>query len=157
MTSKLCGYTNFQHVIVTIHPLQPEIWLITTLFRQLLNLLWQWEHLVFNTFPSDKILDVTESKAFADDTLNIVKMMISFYDRVENTVGKGEHTGNQHFLLFPQCFPKPSSFWKNEKMLCNCFLNASFFRSKNKICFVKGTNKFNHILMYMDFHMFRNN
>ena len=27
--------------------------------------------------------------------------------RVENTVGKGENAGNQHFLLFPQCFPKP--------------------------------------------------
>ena len=22
----------------------------------------------------------------------------------ENTVGKGENTGNQHFLFFPQCF-----------------------------------------------------
>ena len=22
----------------------------------------------------------------------------------ENTVGKGENAGNQHFLLFPQCF-----------------------------------------------------
>ena len=30
----------------------------------------------------------------------------------ENMVGKGENTGNQHFLLFPQCFllfPKPIS------------------------------------------------
>ena len=24
---------------------------------------------------------------------------------LENTVGKGENAGNQHFLLFPQCFP----------------------------------------------------
>ena len=23
---------------------------------------------------------------------------------LENTVGKGENAGNQHFLLFPQCF-----------------------------------------------------
>ena len=22
----------------------------------------------------------------------------------ENPMGKGEHAGNQHFLLFPQCF-----------------------------------------------------
>ena len=29
--------------------------------------------------------------------------------RVENIVGKGENAGNQHFLLFPQCFTKPSS------------------------------------------------
>ena len=33
----------------------------------------------------------------------------SIFDRVENTVGKGENAGYQHFLLFPQCFQKPSS------------------------------------------------
>ena len=26
-------------------------------------------------------------------------------DGLENTVGKGEDAGNQHFLLFPRCFP----------------------------------------------------
>ena len=49
-------------------------------------------------------------KAFADDKLNIVKMTISFFDRVEKSrPGKGDNAGYQHFLLFPQCFPKPSS------------------------------------------------
>ena len=43
---------------------------------------------------------MTELKAFGDDQLNV--------DRAENTV-KGENAGFQHFLLFPQCFPKPSS------------------------------------------------
>ena len=33
-------------------------------------------------------------------------MMIALSDRVENTVGKRENAGNQHFLLLP----KPSSF-----------------------------------------------
>ena len=47
-------------------------------------------------------------KAFADDKLNTAVMMISLIDRVENTVGKGENAGYQYFLLFPQCFPKPS-------------------------------------------------
>ena len=36
-------------------------------------------------------------------------MIVSLLDRVENTVEKGENAGYQHFLLFPQCFPKPSS------------------------------------------------
>ena len=31
-------------------------------------------------------------------------------ERVENSVGKGENAGYQHFLLFPQCFQKASSF-----------------------------------------------
>ena len=48
-------------------------------------------------------------KAFADGTFNLVRMLISLLDRVANTVGKGENAGYQHFLLFPQCFPKPSS------------------------------------------------
>ena len=40
-------------------------------------------------------------KAFADDKLKIIKMMSSLFDRVENTLGKGENAGYQHFLLFP--------------------------------------------------------
>ena len=35
-------------------------------------------------------MDVTKLKAFADDKLEVAKWMISFIDRVENTVGKGE-------------------------------------------------------------------
>ena len=46
---------------------------------------------------------------FADMELNIAKMMIPLFDRVENTERNGENAGYQHFLLFPQCFPKPSS------------------------------------------------
>ena len=35
-------------------------------------------------------------------------MVIYVFDRVENIVGKGENTG---FLLYPQCFQKPSCPW----------------------------------------------
>ena len=63
----------------------------------------------FNTLPNNKILDVTKLKTFSDDKLNVAKMTISLFDRVENTVEKGENVGYQHFLLFPQCFSKPSS------------------------------------------------
>ena len=35
-------------------------------------------------------------------------MMIPVCNSVENIVGKGENAGNQHFLLFPQCFQKIS-------------------------------------------------
>ena len=63
----------------------------------------------FNSLPNGKILNVTKLKAFADNKLNIAKMKIFLFDRVENAVAKGENAGYQHFLLFPQCFPKPSS------------------------------------------------
>ena len=62
-----------------------------------------------NPLLNSKILDVTKLKAFANDKLKVAEMMISLFDRVENTVGKGENAGYQHFLLFPQCFPKPYS------------------------------------------------
>ena len=35
-------------------------------------------------------------------------MIVSVFDSVENIVGKGENTGFQHFLLYPQCFEKAS-------------------------------------------------
>ena len=33
-------------------------------------------------------------------------MVVYVLNGVENTAGKGENAGNQHFLLFPQCFQK---------------------------------------------------
>ena len=45
---------------------------------------------------------MTKLKAFADDKLNVTKMTISLFERVENTVGKEENAGYQHF--FPQFF-----------------------------------------------------
>ena len=36
-------------------------------------------------------------------------MMKLLQDRVGNILGKGENATHQHFLLFPQCFRKPSS------------------------------------------------
>ena len=65
--------------------------------------------LVFNSLPNDKFLDRTKLKAFADDKFNVAKMTISVCGRLENIVGKEENAGYQHFLLFPHCFPKPSS------------------------------------------------
>ena len=32
------------------------------------------------------------------------------FDLVENVMEKGQNIGYQHFLLFPQCFHKPSLF-----------------------------------------------
>ena len=45
----------------------------------------------------------------ADDKLEVAKMKISLLDSVQNTVGKGENAGYQHFLLSVQCFLSPYS------------------------------------------------
>ena len=61
-----------------------------------------------NPFPHNKILDQTKLKAFADDKLDITKMIISVFDRVENIVGKGEIACTSNFSFYPQCFQKAS-------------------------------------------------
>ena len=61
-----------------------------------------------HSLPSDKTVAFTKLKAFADDKSNIAKTRISVFDTVENIVEKGENTGYQHFLFFPQCFQKSS-------------------------------------------------
>ena len=48
-------------------------------------IVWEW----VNSLTNDQILDMTKLKAFADDKLNIDKMIISLLDRVENTERKG--------------------------------------------------------------------
>ena len=60
-----------------------------------------------NSLPNDKILDWFKLKAFADDNLKVIKMIIYVLDNIQNIVGKGENAGYQHFLLFPNCFQKP--------------------------------------------------
>ena len=61
-----------------------------------------------NSLPNDKIFDWFKLKAFADDKINVNGKFKFGLGRVENIVRKGENAGYQHFLLFPQCFQKPS-------------------------------------------------
>ena len=62
----------------------------------------------FNSLPNDKFLDWSKLKAFTDNKLNEAEKLKFVLGRVETIVGKGENAGNQHFLLFPQCFQKSS-------------------------------------------------
>ena len=59
---------------------------------------------LFNSLPNDIILDWSKLKPFADNKIDVNKNLKFVLGRVENIVGKGENTGYQHFLLFPQCF-----------------------------------------------------
>ena len=70
-----------------------------------------WSHAVAKgdlTVPNNNFLDGTRFKAFADDIFKSAKIMISVFDRVENIAGKRENAGDQHFLLFPQCYQRVS-------------------------------------------------
>ena len=66
---------------------------------------YPWKHLFCR---GKNLVELSNIKAVADNNSNMVKMKTFAFDRVENIVGKGENAGNQHFLLFPQCFQKPT-------------------------------------------------
>ena len=60
---------------------------------------------VSNSLPNNKILDWFKLKAFAEDKLNVAKMLISVFDSVEN-VGKKEKMQVTSISLFPTMFSK---------------------------------------------------
>ena len=82
-------------------------------------------HSCFNPFPHDKILYQTKLKAFADDKLNITRMIISVFDRVENIVEKGEIACTSN-LSFSHDFFKRLLFQISQKAsLCGYGLTCS--------------------------------
>ena len=57
-----------------------------------------------NPLPNDKFSDLSKLTELADDKINVTEKFKFLMGRVENSVGKGENAGYQHFLLFLQCF-----------------------------------------------------
>ena len=57
-------------------------------------------------YQTTKILGLPKLKAFADDKSNVTQNIRIVFHGIEDTVGKEENAGYQHFLLFPQCFQK---------------------------------------------------
>ena len=45
-------------------------------------------------------------KAFTDDKIDVAKVKISLFDRVQNTVGKGENADLPAFSPFPTALSK---------------------------------------------------
>ena len=52
------------------------------------------------------ILDASKLNEFGDDKFKFDEYGEKILKRVENTVGKGEISYYEQFLLFPQCFQK---------------------------------------------------
>ena len=71
-----------------------------------------------NPFPHDKILDQTKLKAFADDKLNVTKMIISVFGTVENIVGKGEIAFTSSFSFSHNVFERLLSQTRQKVSLC---------------------------------------
>ena len=62
----------------------------------------------FNPLPHNKIINCAKVKVLAEDKINVNVYLKFDEGMAENIVGKGENAGNQHFLLFLQCFQKSS-------------------------------------------------
>ena len=62
--------------------------------------------LQLNSLPNNKILDLTNFKAFADNKIILTQKLEFMLGREENIVRKGENAGYQHFLLFSKIFSK---------------------------------------------------
>ena len=60
-------------------------------------------------FPKRQILDPSKVKEFADDNFRFVDNGRVLSKQVKNTVGKGEISRCEQFLLFLQCFQKTCS------------------------------------------------
>ena len=101
--------------------------------------------IMFNSLPNSKILDLSKLKEFADNNFRVAQMMLFSSDRVENTVGKGENAGHQHFLLFLQCFQK--AFFLGIVKSPDCVVNSSD-RAENTV--EKGENAgHQHFLLFL--------
>ena len=66
----------------------------------------------------------TKLKAFADDKLNVTKMNISVFDRVENIVGKGEIACTSNFSFYHNVFMRLLSQTSQVVSLCENGLKA---------------------------------
>ena len=85
----------------------------------------------FNPFPHDKILDQTKLKAFADEKLNVTKMIISVFDRVEKIVGKGEIACTSNFSFSHNVFERLFSQTHQKVSLCGNGLNTAQMMNNN--------------------------
>ena len=80
--------------------------------------------ITFNPNPLDKILNQTKLKAFAVDKLKITKMIISVFDRVENSVGKGEIAFASNFSFSHNVFKRLLSQTRQNVSFCGNGLTA---------------------------------
>ena len=93
------GRRRFFKVFLLWLPWQPEFFMEHKYLKE-------FERGPFNPFPNDKFWTPSKLKEFADDNFKFDENGIKFFNRLENTVRKGEIARNEQFLLFSQCFQK---------------------------------------------------
>ena len=80
-----------------------------------------------NPFPHHKILDQIKLKAFTDNKLNVIKMIIFVFDMVENMVGKGEIACTSNFSFSHNVSKRLLSQMRQKVSLCGNGLKCGMF------------------------------
>ena len=62
------------------------------------------------SFPKDQVLEWSKLKAIGGHEITVTEKFEFVSGRVENRVENEVNAGNQHFLLFSQCFQKTSLY-----------------------------------------------
>ena len=122
---------SFSHIVFfSLSDTDSTIWAIYSLSSGIIFNFEASKNFVFNPFPLDKILDHIKLKAFADDKLNVTKLVISVLDKVENIVGKGEIACTSNFSFSSNAFKRLLSQTRQKVSLCG-----------NGLIRANGTNK----------------
>ena len=110
-------FTTSEIVVCELNFRQPKVFRLT----------------MVNPFPHDKILDQTKLKAFADNKLNVTKVIISVFDRVENVVGKGEIACTSNFSFSLNVFKRLlSQTCQKVSVLCGNGLTVRLSRDRTE-------------------------
>ena len=70
----------------------------------------------------DEISALPKMTAYADGHFILAQVVRFFCEIIENIMGKGENTGYQHFLLFPNVLKKISSQEHQKVSFCHTSL-----------------------------------
>ena len=84
-------------------------------------------------------------KAFADDTMNVAKMIIFAFDGVENMIRKGENATYQHSVFFLHCCQKPSLLGSIALFGKGLSLLKTLFEKQQIVTFYPFIDQFIHL------------
>ena len=115
--------------------------------------LFVWERI--NRLPNYKFWTPSKLKEFADDNFKFDENGIKFFNRLENTVRKGEIARYEQFLIFSQCFQKTCTADSENQGLFGKGLNDSVCFRQHCIIFKKMCThrvRFSQILVGLFIH-----
>ena len=104
---EISNFTLFHNVFYPISILKSfdsHIWVVVCSFVEF----WMVSKWFIRKWVHSCYCSLVQIESICRDTFIVAQMVKYFCSGIESIVRKGENTGNQYFLLFPQCFHKHS-------------------------------------------------